>query len=241
MALPSLVKYVLHWSGLGEEGQTGWYVAPSGGIDHAGLQAAADGMAGKFAADNSWGQELRKWLGVYQAFDKISVYNYPTGNSPAADVAESPIAPSRGQGQGMNFHPLQAAVCVTLHTGRPGASYRGRLYLPATGIQMPAHRFLQADLDRLASQIGGDSAGLTDNIDGMLWDSERELAQGSAGAGTAVVRSVAKHLATAIKSVSVDDIPDTQRRRAQSLTPTYRANHTMDRPIGTFGTFPVGP
>lgn len=236
MALPRLVKFVLSWSGAGETGQTGWYVQPQGPITHDTLQAAATYMAGNFGngVAGAWSATLAKWLSTDQQFTQVSVYDYPAGKSPAGDQAIATIPAAKGKGTGLMSLSLQSAACVSLHTGRPGASYRGRMYLPATGMGLTSHRFAATDLDDLAMKIGGrDDAVASNDIWGLLADSERSLAAvgtGSTGAGTCVVRSVTKGLVSPVTTVSIDDKPDTQRRRAKSATIVYKANNALLRP-----------
>jgi hypothetical protein len=105
------------------------------------------------------------------------------------------------------------------------------MYLPASGMPIGGHRFAHGDLDTLVTAIAGVSSG-SGSSDGMLWDAERSVsAAGGDAAGTTVIRSVTKLVATPVTSVSADDVPDTQRRRAQSLAVSYRKTLPIGRPV----------
>jgi hypothetical protein len=114
-------------------------------------------------------------------------------------------------GLGSASMPGQVALVVSLLTGRPGASYRGRVYLPAGAAQVSVQ-----------GRIGTDVAG-TIATDFAQWIRDVE----TAGASildpqlSAVVYSQVKGVANAITEVKVGTRLDIQRRRADKEKDSY--------------------
>lgn len=107
--------------------------------------------------------------------------------------------------------PSQVAVAVTLDTGKPGASNRGRVYWPGLGAGVgPNGRQGNIDTEALA----GDFAGWLHDL-------------GNAGASifspgvVASVCSTTKGTANPVTQVRVGDRLDIQRRRADKENETY--------------------
>lgn len=102
--------------------------------------------------------------------------------------------------------PHQVAVVTSLLTGRPGRSYRGRLYWPFLGMPISSTtlRIPQVNRDQVLATVGG-----------LLTDME------TAGFGTPRVRlavvSQTTGLATPVTQLQVGDVLDTQRRRRDAL------------------------
>jgi len=102
-------------------------------------------------------------------------------------------------GTGTSNHPMYVALVVTTQTGRAGRRNRGRMYLPATGATMASAGLFSSTqrdsvVDTLAARLSAVNA-LSDT------------------ATVAVISSVGT-TAHPILTVSADQRPDIQRRRA---------------------------
>lgn len=112
----------------------------------------------------------------------------------------SPVA-----GTGTMTKVFQTAVVCSLLTGRPGRSYRGRVYWPALG----------AVINQTTGRLQTPSAqGVADAMAFLLTDVgdlslEADLRPG--------VYSAVKDEFTYVNSISVGDVLDTQRRRRDTL------------------------
>lgn len=210
-----LVKFNVHWSGLGEEGLTGCYFTP-GGVDSLGaLEDAANGARDEIAAA-TYKAAITNMLSSDQKIDKITAYYYADAKLPATFAASAAFAGGGLAGSSAPTLPLQTSCCVTLNTGHSGASYRGRMYFPATGVAMQAgHTFADVNITPLANAIAG-----TSTTDGLLWDFARALDAAGTGGSDPVVFSRKLDAFNVITSVSIDNRPDVQRRRAASQQPT---------------------
>lgn len=140
---------------------------------------------------------------------EVSTYFYADIGTPAISVG---TAGASKAGSGTGALPLSTACVATLLTALSGRRYRGRLYWPAIGWQV-------------------DPDG---SFDGTIWTPFAEdVAEFLEGVATAapgatdlrpVVVSVAGGFVTPVTSIRADDLPDTQRRRDESLTPTYQVS-----------------
>lgn len=113
-------------------------------------------------------------------------------------------------GTGTITKPLTTAVVSSLRTGRAGRSYRGRLYWPALAVTLETANARLADTNCVA--LAGEVATFLKAVG--------TAAPGSLNMGPVVV-SQTLGVATKITSISVGDIPDTQRRRRDSLQEAY--------------------
>lgn len=114
-------------------------------------------------------------------------------------------------GLGTPSKPPQTAIVVSLLTGRPGASYRGRVYIPAMGGGMD---------NTLKVDTPTDTQDLADQTAEFLSD----MANEAAGLGANIapgVYSPTKDVVTPVTGVRVGDVFDTQRRRRNQLTEFY--------------------
>lgn len=135
----------------------------------------------------------------------VEVYGYQTEG--AADAAGAAPLPAPKQGSGTIKSPFQIARCVSLQTSQPGASRRGRFYVPAmgaspaiTGKVPPPAGYLLA-WKTLFNQIEAS------------WTGSAPIELG--------VYSKTLALVTPVTSMRVGDVLDTQRRRRDALTETY--------------------
>lgn len=129
-----------------------------------------------------------------------------------SDVAIVAINPVIG-GTGDATLPAQLAVAVSLGTARPGASYRGRVYLPATGLPCTNGRLPAAAAQELATAF-------------LAWMQQVSGAAGSLGGFlaetlTPVVASNTKGVLTPVTSVRVGNRFDSQRRRSEGEKEIY--------------------
>lgn len=205
MAVANLTKWVLKGTGVSEEFQLGWYIKDSG------IRSPedADDVLGLFSDhvdDGDSGIEsLVTLLYGDQQYNEVSVYYYPTSSDPATIVAHKAIGPVVGTGA-VAPQPLQAAACVTTHTARSGASYRGRMYVPVGGVVLATgHVFTSTQLDNALAGCAG-VMGTARNAD----------INHSGSSALISVYSPTLGVATQINSLSVDNRPDIQRRRANS-------------------------
>lgn len=121
-----------------------------------------------------------------------------------------PPAPIVGAG-GPN-KPYQTALCASLRTGKPGRSYRGRLYFPALAIAV-------SSTDARISPVL--STTLSDQIAGWLTAVGIEGSfLGRTRAEPCIVSQV-KQERTTVQTVAIGNVLDTQRRRRDSLVELY--------------------
>lgn len=117
-------------------------------------------------------------------------------------------------GNGTAGMPLQTSMCVSLRTPFPGASNRGRLYWPALAysFQSGTVRFGSTSVSAVATgmvtYLGAIGAAIKANIPGP------DAFQLSVYSGT-------KHTLRGVTALQVGDVPDTQRRRRDSVPETY--------------------
>lgn len=125
------------------------------------------------------------------------------------DAAEFNQAPAYF-GSGTVHMPPQSAIVASLETGRPGRSFRGRIYWPALGfpIQPNTGRIDITD----ATSIATSTATLLGDI--------ASAAPGGA-ALIPVIASAKLGEQTPITSVAVGTVVDTQRRRRDKLVEQY--------------------
>lgn len=224
MAVPHLLKLVLHWSGYGEEGTIGWHFKGNA-ADHTPQQLATAAAA----AVSLWGTnrtpssktDFCSLLTTPQSVNTATLYEYAVSKDPvthkigkATALGSTTVTGWGGTGAAMRG-PLQECLVATLRTAQAGKSFRGRQYFPAHTMAMTASNALldnayATNLHLLASNMGPEAAQA---IAGSLNISTLEWA----------VYSPTLDIVTVIDHVTVDNKADTQRRRAQSLAPTFTA------------------
>lgn len=132
-------------------------------------------------------------VGWYGAGGDLSIVAEATPDAPIAGVTTASL-------------PADVALVATLLTGVPGRRTRGRLYIPALGVNIQTPE-LRVNTGSLAGFANGVAVLLTDIAE----------AAGALGPLGAVVVSQVGSLATPVTSVRVGDVYDTQRRRQNSL------------------------
>lgn len=216
MAVAHMLKLVMHWSGLGEEGTLQWnFGGNAASHDPAALTDAAGNAVDKWTNNLSPSSKTNflKHLWPSQSVDKVTLYEYAEAPGPATALGE--FAVTGWVGTAVTLNPLQVAQVASARTALAGASYRGRQYFPSqgstvvatTGLTVPA----AADqLAALAANMGTDAvAGIQESlaVDELLWG----------------VYSPKKGIITPIVAIVADDKMYTQRRREASLDPAYSA------------------
>jgi hypothetical protein len=116
-------------------------------------------------------------------------------------------------GTGGSSHPSQTSVVLSLRSNVPGASGRGRLYWPATGMGIDA-----ATLRPLASGLTNfltDARTYLVALNGAV----RATFPGSVGLSVWSRTGATSHV---ISKLLVGDVLDTQRRRRDAYQETYQ-------------------
>lgn len=205
MAIPAnTTKVVLagHLTG-GEIFETGFWLTGDAPVSDAAANVLAASLAASFTSDAA--AALRAMIGSGEGYDEVRVYSYVSGGPSASFVGSASLT---APGTGTTYQGLNQACCVvTLLTGLAGRRNRGRMYLPATHVDIPSGaEFNPTQVDTIANAVG---AWFTDI--------------NTAGPGPKVcVMSSAASAATPVLDVRVDNKPDIQRRRANKLA----ASHT---------------
>jgi len=135
-------------------------------------------------------------------YTSLKVYSYPSGGPTATYVGEAPIVSMVGTGSGAA--PLYQCIVLSLRTGISGRSFRGRMYLPATGTALTsAHRLPTAPVAAAVLGVGN-------------WFNAINAFTGDL---TASVSVVSQHLTEHfdVNEVTGDDKPDVQRRRENKM------------------------
>jgi hypothetical protein len=215
MSVAHLLKLVAHWSGYGEEGTISWHFVGNA-ADHTPteLSDAAGNVLSEWTSneDPSSKTGLLSLLTSHQTIDLVTLYEFTT--APGPSTALGTATPSGWTGTKTSMHgPLQTCLVASLRTATPGASFRGRQYFPAFTLPCNAAT-AQPDSDDVdlvattAANLGGDAAqaiASSLSISTLRWG----------------VYSPTRGVCTEITSISVDNTMDTQRRREQSLEPSY--------------------
>lgn len=122
--------------------------------------------------------------------------------------ASSPITPIAGTGS--SIHPPYTALVATLLTAKAGRRFRGRAYLPVTGLGVSG----------TTGQQSGSPTAFATNLRNWLANSNSWTTwSGMTGAGPLVMTQTGS-LPENITAVRVDTRFDTQRGRENKLIPT---------------------
>lgn len=174
-----------------------WWTQPGTGYSSA--QQWADTVTAMLGViqSNSLHTNLAGLMATGGNVQGVSGLYYKT--SQTAEYSAQALLGTPAAGAGTSYMPLQQCFCITTLTPRPGGSYRGRMYLPATGMTLDSNRrFNGAALAAVVNSVKGVlSAG---NTVGLY--------------GPPVVVSRTKTVATQITAIRYDLKPDIQRRRA---------------------------
>lgn len=114
-------------------------------------------------------------------------------------------------GTGSNIHGYQASAVISLRTGTPGASGRGRLYWPATGAALNStdYRISSSNVSNAVTDAKTYLSGLSSAI-AVTTTTARLVVWSRKGASTADVTSLL-----------IGNVLDSQRRRRDVLVESY--------------------
>lgn len=212
--MTNLIRIVLHWSGIGEEGTISWHLGgvPAAPTD-ASLESVLDSIDTKANNDTnpSAYANVQTVLPSGQTLDYLAAYGYASSAAPASAQALKAISHvGGGSGDG---NPLQATVVTTLRTGKPGRSFRGRTY-------WPNHPYKP---DGTTGLIGANGATFFADLAGQWGAIVKEAAQATLSSNNIYwgVFSRARGSINPVTSIAADNRVDIQRRRAASLAPTH--------------------
>jgi hypothetical protein len=193
---------------------TGFWLTFSG---FAGAAPSADKVAGDLEGntdvntmvDALW-SSLSSFIARTCTFDSVRYTCYGEDTSTPSESLRSAATP--GAGGSNNGLPPECATVASLHTSRPGGSYRGRMYLPLTGLAIGLDGFMQ---ETNAQTTANAVAALFNSLNGHTF----EGAPGGAGGYGVNVVVFSPKLGTTqpVTSVSVDTKVDVQRRREHKL------------------------
>lgn len=177
-------------------------------VDQTALDAAADAIA-----NLSPGVDALTWLSTALTYTGARVeVRQDTNDALLAISTQMRAVPQSGTGSPLRG--AQNAIVLSLRTNTPGASGRGRIYWPAVGKAIDSQlRFSAADTLALAT-------GLRTYLNGMR--SALATAFPTIGFDLAV-RSKTTHTTPHVNKVQVGNVPDTQRRRRDSMTEDYQS------------------
>lgn len=196
MAIPANVARVVIGGSVdgGEEWSTGFWVSSG-----APAQTILDAIDNE--AVEPWWDAVSPTIYAAFHFSYIKVYAYAAGGSSASSQAEKS---ETGVGQKVNNGgPYSTAMVVTTQSATPGRSGRGRLYVPYHETIAPSGHFPSQEPGIIGGAVNTMLSTIRGNADGI----------------TPVIVSRTHTVAHPITSVRADDLPDTQRRRDESLTP----------------------
>jgi len=143
---------------------------------------------------------------------------YRDANNSLAQAAEYVFASPRA-GNGTANKVFQTSVVISLRTGRPGRSYRGRIYWPALAATLNAQL-------RLSEST---MTGIMDSAAGLIGEIEGYSDQVGSSVRLAVV-SQTLGVSTRVQTIQVGDILDIQRRRRDSLQELYVSRELIFAP-----------
>lgn len=134
--------------------------------------------------------------------DTLTGYQYKGG----AKAAAQGVFTTTGLGTHTNAVTMPNQICavLSLRTGIPGRSHRGRMYVPVLSVAIAAGGVASTTL------LNGLASGLATSMGTF----------NSSGNGKCVVSSSTLAAAFQIKTVQVDNVLDTQRRRRDKVVGT---------------------
>jgi hypothetical protein len=133
-----------------------------------------------------------------------------TSDGTLENLAEDALA-AASPGTGTTPHPYQIAWVASLRTAQVGATGRGRLYFPATGIPLEAGSLRPSTVNTNSFSLG---------VKTYLSDLQTQIRATFAGAGL-IVWSRTSQAMNLVDRIQAGDILDTQRRRRDTLVEAY--------------------
>lgn len=180
-----------------------WSATTGSVVDFAELQTWANDI-GAITQGLATNGDLRALMSTATSITAVRVEAVSASGTLVQAAEWRPATPVAGQGTATK--PFQSSLVASLLTGRPGRSFRGRLYWPALNIAIgPATlRLTPTQTQSFASAMAayltaiGNAAPNGDPLD-------------------LVVVSQTLDVATPVTLITVGDVLDTQRRRRDSL------------------------
>lgn len=185
----------------------GWQMDGTSITTQAALEALATDIVG-LLENTTTNAFLLNTMTTAEGLDALDLYQY-SGGAKATSQAHAILTGMAGKKATVSF-PLQVACCVTLLTGKPGRSKKGRLYLPGSGMGFNAGEFASGDVDAIAAGFNTLFQDLHDRVPST----------------PVVVASSVLGTNTPVTQVRVDSKPDTQRRRSMKATAGYTKTST---------------
>lgn len=182
----------------GEIFATGFWLTGGAINSEASAGVAAQAIADLAKWDDTGTGHPATFVGTDTSFDTVTVYHYANAGQTAQFIGEASLGPRPGQAN-QGPLPLQCCYVVSLRSGLPGRSRRGRMYLPCTNQSLTAHQLDETDTDAISAWWKGyfdELNGLGDTV------------------GTLAVVSKTLTSQVAVTSLIVDSRLDIQRRRA---------------------------
>lgn len=150
-------------------------------------------------------------LSTAGAVTKIRTEERDAADDSLVQAAEYTL-PSPATGAGTISKTLQTSAVISLLTGRPGRSYRGRAYWPTWAYSGTATgMFGGTDITNFLAAFKAIVDAIIVAGDTVVPDMELEL----------VVRSRLLHESTTVTLYAMGNVPDTQRRRRDAAIETY--------------------
>lgn len=184
----------------------------SGVAGESSAQVVADAVAAAFVAkfdEDFSSTQLKVVTPSTVSYDTVRVYERSqTPGGAAIDVAEAHMTGQVGTYGGF-AQPPEVAVCLSLLTGVPGRSNRGRMYMPAPGLVTPVANASgvlatagQGLYAQWAAAFFAELNSFSTGLDVVVWSRKN-----------ASVRNVTR--------VAVGNQFDSQRRRQNNTPETY--------------------
>lgn len=170
------------------------------------LNTWADAIMGLLAGSSGGATVVKGLISSNGRIRRVRIYRYADVGSPATHQGASTAAEISGSGTAQQA--CQVSLVVSLMTGFPGGRNRGRMYFPAVGAGITT-----------AGTTGSGSQGNATNLAALL----ASIAEGSPESTLTLpaVVSEAASAVTAVTSIRLGNVPDTQRRRRDALVETY--------------------
>lgn len=190
--------------------------------DAAGAQNASS--ADCVAAATLLSVPIAVWANLFKAnwstatkLESVAVYAYAAGSVTSHSNGSFSLASSVTGTGSSNIHPAYTSLVHTLLTGQSGGSNRGRCYVPITAapLQAATSQFLVTDVNTFATNFAAMLTAITAVSAPIITNF------------IPVVASFTRGVTTAVNSVRVDTLPDTQHRREDKLAITGAGTHSV--------------
>lgn len=191
---------------------TGMYAKLLGAPDLSALQTWIGGIRDALDAQLLETQTPRA---VWDASTRVLEYSayYYAASAPTASLVAVATA-GNNPGASTGYMPSQVSVVASLHTAMAGRKGRGRMYWPATSLTLDAN--------------GRVNSGICDDLAYFSAFVATRLGADTLGGGLPVaVVAGAVAGGVPITSVTCDNRPDIQRRRADKIAATYHGTQAV--------------